>query len=76
MLTGKGRAELVPAGNIGREALRRCNVLMGNFVLPNMSKKKGRRAQKRVDTGKWSILGPADKILDVEWVMREEYGMK
>ena len=41
MLTGEGRAELVAAGNVGREALRRCNVLMGNFVLPNnMSKKE------------------------------------
>ena len=41
VLTGEGRAELVAAGNIGREALRRCNVLMGNFVLPNnMSEKK------------------------------------
>jgi len=32
VLTGEGRAELTAAGNIGREALRRCNVLMGNFV--------------------------------------------
>ena len=40
MLTGEGRAEFAAAGNIGREALRRCNVLIGNFVLPgNMSEK-------------------------------------
>jgi len=32
VLTGEGRAEFVAAGNIGREALRRCNVLIGNFV--------------------------------------------
>jgi len=32
VLTGEGRAELAAAGNIGREALRRCNVLIGNFV--------------------------------------------
>ena len=38
--TGDGRTELVTAGNIGREALRRCNVLMGNFVLSkNISEK-------------------------------------
>ena len=24
---------------------------------------------RRVHTGKWSTLGPVDKILDVEWVM-------
>ena len=74
MLTGEGRAELVAAGNIGREALSRCNVLMGNFVLPNSQtacqKNTRRRAEKRVHTGKWSTLGPADRILDVEWVMQ------
>lgn len=79
MLTREGRAELGAAGNIGRDALRRCNVLMGNFVLPNnMSKKQTwRRVEKGVHTGRWSTLGPADRILDdvdVEWVM--ECGVK
>lgn len=47
VLTREGRAELMAAGNIGREALRRCNVLMGNFVLPNsMSKKRGEELRK------------------------------
>lgn len=39
VLTGEGRAEIAVPGNMGREALRRCNVLIGNFVLSNMSKK-------------------------------------
>jgi hypothetical protein len=73
VLTGEGRAELAAVGNIGREALRRCNVLIGNFVLPNnISKKTWGRVEKRVHTGKWSTLGPADRILDdvdVKWVM-------
>ena len=76
VLTGESRAELAAAGNMGREALRRCSVLMGNFVLPNnMSKKTWRTAEKRVHAGRWSILGPADRILDVEWVMGNT-GMK
>ena len=33
VLTGEGRAEFVSAGTMGRDALRRCNVLIGNFVL-------------------------------------------
>ena len=70
VLTGEGRAELAGAGIIGREALRRCNVLMGNFVLQiNMFKKTWRRAEIRVHTGKWSTQGPVDRILDVKWVM-------
>ena len=39
VLTGEGRAELAAPGNMGREALRRCNVLIGNFVLPKHVKK-------------------------------------
>jgi len=31
-VAAEGLAELVTAGNIGRDALRRCNVLIGNFV--------------------------------------------
>ena len=47
VLTGEGRAELAADGNIGREALRRCKVLIGNFVLPNnMSKKRGEELRK------------------------------
>ena len=40
MLTGEDRPEF--AGNIGREALRRCNVLIGNFVLPGTCQKQSR----------------------------------
>jgi len=32
VLTGEGRAELVTAGGMGRDAFRRCSVLIGNFV--------------------------------------------
>ena len=64
VLTGEGRAELAAPGNMGREALRRCNVLIGNFVLPKHVKKKTwGRPEKRVHTGKWNTQGPADKIL-------------
>lgn len=40
MLTGEGRAEFEAADTIGRDALRRCNVLIGNFVLPEHIKQK------------------------------------
>ena len=71
--TGEGRTELVTAGNIGREALRRCNVLMGNFVLPNNASEKAWRTAEKRHTGKWSTLAPADRILEGREGYGEEY---